>query len=69
MRNLNQLFLKDQNLDEPFMFSKTLKKAYLTDFFTYLIMKNFCIKTKEISGNWQEIDTLQDLKKAKRDFL
>lgn len=65
MEILNKLFLRKNNLDEPFIFSKTLRKAYLTDFFTYLIMNNFNIKSREIFGSWQEIDTLQDLKKAR----
>ncbi|MEC7958276.1 MAG: hypothetical protein VX172_02125, partial [Pseudomonadota bacterium] len=65
MKLLNKLFLIKENLDQPFIFSKTLKKAYLTDFFNYLIMHNFNIKTREIFGSWQEIDTLQDLIKAR----
>ena len=65
MKLLNKLFLIKENLDQPFIFSKTLKKAYLTDFFNYLIMHNLNIKTREIFGSWQEIDTLQDLIKAR----
>ena len=68
MKLLNKLFLRANNLDESFIFSKTLKKAYLTDFFTYLIINNFIIKTREIFGNWQEIDTLQDLTKARENL-
>ena len=62
---LNELFIKTENLEKPFMFSESLKKAYITDFLSYLVMKNFQIRTKEIQGRWFEIDTIQDLEKAR----
>ena len=63
--HLNLLFDLKENLDKPFMFSSTLRKSYLTDLFSYLIINNFKIKTIEINGQWSEIDTLQDLQKAR----
>ena len=62
---LNQLFIKTENLENPFMFSESLKKAYITDFLSYLVINNFKIRTEEIQGRWFEIDTVQDLEKVK----
>ena len=62
---LNKLFLQNENLEKPFMFSQTLNKAYITDFLSYLVINNFKIKTAEIIGKWHEIDTVQDLIKVK----
>ena len=66
---LNGLFLENENLEKPFMFSKSLNKSYITDFLSYLIINNFTIKAKEIFGNWNEIDTVQDLFKVKEIYL
>ena len=44
---------------------KTIKKAYLTDFFQYLISNKKKIKCILIKKNWMEIDTVQDYKRAK----
>tara|TARA_A100001011_G_C14281939_1_gene831991 strand:+ start:1472 stop:2212 length:741 start_codon:yes stop_codon:yes gene_type:complete len=45
--------------------AKTIKKAYLTDFFQYLISNKKKIKCILIKKNWMEIDTVQDYKRAK----
>ena len=50
---------------ENFYNAKNIKKAYLTDFFQYLINSKIKIKCTLIKNNWMEIDTVQDYKKAK----
>ena len=46
----------------------SLKKAYLTDMIQELITKNIHIDPIIINGNWCEIDTPQDLIRAKKLF-
>ena len=62
---LDKLFLPNENHEKPFMFSETLKKSYITDFLSFLIINNFRIKTFDLKGDWYEIDTIQDLSKVK----
>ena len=62
---LSELYDNEENYKKPFIFSDDLKNAYLTDFFTFLVMNQFEIKSNQVTGEWFEIDTLQDLKKAK----
>ena len=51
-----------------FFNAQKFKKAYLTDFFLYLISQKVKISCVKISGNWMEIDTIEDYKKAMRIF-
>ena len=43
-------------------------KAYLTDMLQELINQGIKIEPIFISGNWCEIDTIQDLKRAEKQF-
>ena len=62
---LDKLFLANENHHKPFMFSETLRKSYITDILSFLIINNFKIKTFEVKGDWYEIDTIQDLAKVR----
>ena len=46
----------------------SLKKAYLTDLFQYLINSGINIDPIKVSGKWCEIDTPQDLENARKIF-
>jgi choline kinase len=52
--------------DEPFQRAPMFRKAYLTDLYAELIARGDAITVSTIHGNWTEIDTLQDLERAKR---
>jgi len=49
---------------KQFFNAKSFKKAYITDFLSFLIKNNINIKCVKIKNNWREIDTKQDLKNA-----
>ena len=51
-----------------FQNANNLDKAYLTDIIQELIDNNFKISPIEINGKWCEIDTEEDLEKAKNIF-
>ena len=51
-----------------FQNAQSFKKAYLTDMFQELIDNKQKISPIIIKGNWCEIDTLQDLDRAKTLF-
>jgi L-glutamine-phosphate cytidylyltransferase len=53
----------------PFHRAPSLKKAYLTDMLQDLIDLGYEITPIIVNGKWCEIDTLQDLEKAKKLFL
>lgn len=55
---------KSKYSKKKFFNAKNIKKAYLTDFFNYLISKNININCTKIKNNWMEIDTIQDYKRA-----
>jgi choline kinase len=63
--HLNTIFASEEEFDNKFAFSDTLRKAYLTDFLSYLVINNFKIKCLEVIGKWYEIDTIQDLEKIR----
>ena len=50
--------------DAPFGHATHFRKAYLTDLFMAMIAQGACIEAVEIQGQWQEIDTVQDLQRA-----
>ena len=54
--------------NKKFYNAKSLKTAYLTDFFNFLIEHKITIRCINIKRNWMEIDTKQDLKKAENFF-
>jgi len=47
----------------------SLKNAYLTDMLQELIDNNICVAPILIEGKWCEIDTPQDLERAKKEFF
>ena len=47
----------------------SIKKGYITDLIQELIDMNYKIRPVLVTGNWCEIDTLQDLQVAKKKFL
>lgn len=51
---------------EPFQRAKEFRKAYLTDLFNELIARGDTLHVSVIDGRWCEIDTLQDLERARR---
>jgi len=59
---------KKKYKSKKFYNAKTFKKAYLTDFFNFLIDHKINIKCVNIKNNWMEIDTIQDYKKAQNFF-
>lgn len=46
----------------------SIEKAYLTDMIQELIDKGYTIHNIDINGNWWEVDTPQDLYKARKAF-
>jgi choline kinase len=52
--------------DEPFQRAPMFRKSYLTDLYNELIARGETITVSTIHGQWTEIDTLQDLERAKR---
>ena len=59
---------KNKYLNKKFFSAETFKKSYITDFLNYLIYNNITIKCIPIEGNWMEIDTIEDYKKAQNFF-
>ena len=47
----------------------SLKKAYITDLIQELVNSKLVVTPILISGNWCEIDTIQDLERAQKMFL
>ena len=52
----------------PFHHAASLEKAYLTDMFQELVDTGSLVKNIDIKGGWVEIDTPQDLERARRLF-
>ena len=57
-----------QNHKGKFHNASSLEKAYLTDLFQELINSGIDISPIYIDGEWCEIDTPQDLEKARKIF-
>ncbi|MDP7085850.1 MAG: phosphocholine cytidylyltransferase family protein [Dehalococcoidia bacterium] len=51
--------------DRPFHQAATLEKAYLTDMIQELIDRDYQIGSVDIRGGWVEIDTSEDLERAR----
>lgn len=65
-----ETFLKIQKIHKgPFHKAPSLKKAYLTDMLQELIDLGIEVTPIVISGKWCEIDTPQDLEKARQLFF
>jgi choline kinase len=50
---------------EPFVRAASFRQAYLTDLLQHLIDAGEPVKAVEIRGSWREIDTVQDLERAR----
>lgn len=50
---------------EPFQRAKAFRTAYLTDMLQHLIDAGRPVTPVEIRGEWREIDTVQDLERAR----
>ncbi len=46
----------------------SIDKAYLTDMLQELIDRGYLVRSVDIEGGWQEIDTPQDLDRARRRY-
>jgi choline kinase len=51
--------------DEPFQRADRFRNAYLTDLLQHLIDAGRALTPVEIRGRWREIDTVQDLERAR----
>lgn len=60
--------LSKSYIGKPFQAAKEFERAYLTDFFQELIDRRYEIKPVYIDDEWIEIDTIEDLEKA-RSFI
>jgi len=52
--------------DTQFHAAPSIEKAYLTDMLQELIDKGYTVSTVGIKGQWMEIDTLEDINKARK---
>ena len=56
----------EENPNAPFHQAICLEKAYLTDMIQELVDNGSPVKSVDIDGGWMEIDTSQDLERARR---
>jgi len=56
----------EQRPDAPFQCAVSLEKAYLTDMLQELVDNGSLVQSVDIAGGWMEIDTEQDLERARR---
>jgi len=59
----------DRYHNRPFQQAASFEKAYLTDMMQELIDIGYTIGNVDISGGWVEIDTPEDLERAKGQFV
>jgi choline kinase len=52
----------------PFQCAASLEKAYMTDMIQELVNSGMLVQSIDIEGGWMEIDTPQDLERARRLF-
>ena len=69
----SEIFVKkflelEKTFQGAFHTAKSLQKAYLTDMIQELIDSNVEVSPVIVSGRWCEIDTMQDLEKARKIF-
>ena len=53
----------------PFQHAASLDKAYMTDMLQELVDNGSTVQSIDIEGSWMEIDTPQDLERARRLFV
>lgn len=51
--------------DQPYGDAPTLRKAYLTDILNHAVARGELLRILPIQGGWREIDTVQDLERAR----
>lgn len=56
----------NRQVNQRFQNAKEFKKAYLTDMFQELVDRGHAVKSVDIRGRWTEIDTTQDLLRARK---
>jgi len=56
----------EENPNAPFHQAICLEKAYLTDMIQELADNGLLVQSVDIAGGWMEIDTAQDLERARR---
>lgn len=64
----NYIRAMNQYHNRPFQQTASLKKAYLTDMIQELIDVGYTISNLDIKAGWVEIDTPEDLERAKSQF-
>ncbi|MBA7654153.1 hypothetical protein ES703_62028 [subsurface metagenome] len=52
----------------PFQHAASLEMAYITDMIQELVNSGSLVKSVDIKGGWMEIDTPQDLERARQLF-
>ena len=69
-RGLRRLYeeLRPKYWDRPFQQAATIRQAYLTDMFQELIDRGSSFASVDIEGGWAELDTPQDLSRARREL-
>jgi len=58
----------DKYRDRPFHQAASIKKAYLTNMIQELIARGYAIHKVDINGNWIEIDTEEDFRRARKQW-
>jgi len=58
-----------KNKPSPFHDAALFEKAYLTDMIQELIDQKICIEPVIVSGDWYEIDTMQDLENVRKKYF
>ena len=58
----------EKGADGRFQRATSVEKAYLTDIFQELIDRGYVVRSVDIMGDWQEIDTPQDLDRARQRY-
>ena len=57
-----------ENHDRPFHHAASFRKAYMTDMIQELVDRGMTVASVDIEGGWSEIDTPQDLERARKLF-
>ncbi len=66
IKKIYQDLLNKYKKDQPFQHAKEFQRAYLTDFIQELIDLGYEVMTSIISNIWTEIDTDEDLERARQ---
>ncbi|MDB4238758.1 hypothetical protein N9835_00225, partial [Alphaproteobacteria bacterium] len=59
-KGINHLKLAVENCKKNKDFN--FKKAFMTDIFQFMVLSGYKLKSVPISGNWIEVDTVEDYK-------